>query len=92
MTETITADKEMNREQRNREAYRLTKVTGREIDFRTVDCDCDEWKCCAKCGGSGAYHEAFFLSCNHRVFDGDDLECAGGCAERERRRSEEAAA
>ena len=88
---TITADTKWNREQRNREAYRLTKLTGREIDFRAVECDCDEWKFCSRCGGSGGYHEAFFLSCNHRVFDGDELDCiAADCAERERR-SEEAA-
>lgn len=81
MTETITADKTWNREARNREAYRLTKLTGREIDWRTVECDCNEWPMCSKCSGAGAYHEAFYLSCNHPVIDGPDEQCdEGGCA------------
>ena len=74
-----------NKAERNREALRLSKLTGRAIDWRSADCDCDEWVFCSRCDGRGGYHEAFFLSCSHRVFDADDLEC-DGCAEREAKR------
>lgn len=89
---TITADERMDRAARNLEAQRLSNLTGRATDWRTVDCSrCDENPHCDKCSGLGAYHEAYFLSCNHRVFDGDDLDCVeAGCAERETRKAEAA--
>jgi hypothetical protein len=87
----ITADKTMNRDERNLEAQRLSNLTERAIDWRTIDCRCDGNPFCDKCSGQGAYHEAFYLSCNHPVIDGADLECeAGGCAEREARKAEAA--
>jgi hypothetical protein len=41
---SITADRAMDREARNLEAQRLSDLTGRAIDWRTVDCRCDELK------------------------------------------------
>jgi len=87
----ITADKGMKRAARNLEAQRLSRLTGRDVDFRATECSCDENPYCGKCAGQGAYHEAFYLSCDHAVCDGPDLECeASGCTERERRRAEAA--
>jgi hypothetical protein len=89
--ETVIADKTVDRAARNLEAQRLSNLTGRAIDWRTVDCRCDESRFCDRCSGLGAYHEAFYLSCNHPVIDGADLECeASGCAEREARKAEAA--
>jgi hypothetical protein len=88
---SIIADKTMDRAPRNLEAQRLSNLTGRAIDWRTVDCRCDENPFCDRCSGLGAYHEAFYLSCNHPVIDGADLECeVAGCAEREARKAEAA--
>jgi hypothetical protein len=88
---TVIADKTMDRAARNLEAQRLGNLTGRAIDWRTVDCRCDESPFCNVCSGLGAYHEAFYLSCDHPVIDGVDLECeAGRCAEREARKAEAA--
>lgn len=73
-----------NRSERDKEAKRLSELTGREVDWRPRECPCDEWKCCSKCDGTGGFFEAFFLSCNHRVFESDDLDCVENfCAERE---------
>lgn len=78
----------LTRSERMEENERLKKLTGREVDFRTVECPCDYWKYCDKCSGGGAYHEPFYLFCNHPVVDGPDLECEeADCAERERRRT-----
>jgi len=90
-TQSVIADKGMNRAARMVEAQRLSELTGRAIDWRTVDCECDEWIFCDKCSGLGAYHEAYFLSCNHAVQDGVDELCRdAGCAEREARKAEAA--
>jgi len=87
----VIADKGMDRDARAVEAQRLSDLTGRDVDWRTVDCSCDESPFCDKCSGLGAYHEAFYLSCNHVVCDGPDLECElDGCAEREARKAEAA--
>jgi hypothetical protein len=70
-----------------REASRLTKMTGREIDARTVDCECDYYPHCYMCSGSGCYFELFYLSCGHAVQDDDrdETECVeADCAEREK--------
>ena len=76
-----------NRLERDKEAKRLSELTGREVNWRAAECTCDEWIFCSKCDGRGGYHEAYFLFCNHRAFDGDDLDCiAGNCAEREAKR------
>jgi hypothetical protein len=88
---SIIADRTMDRAARTLEAQRLSQLTGRAIDWRTIDCRCDENPFCDKCSGLGAYHEAFYLSCNHPVIDGADLECeAGRCSEREARKAEAA--
>ena len=74
-----------------REAYRLTKMTGREIDARTVECDCDFWKFCANCSGNGCFFQLYYLFCSHPVKDDDhdEAECIESfCAERERARSQ----
>lgn len=90
-TETVIADKGMNRAARSLEAQRLSKLTGRVVDFRTIDCRCDENPYCNKCKGQGSYHEAYFLSCNHSVMDGADEACdLDRCAEREARKAEAA--
>lgn len=90
-TNTVIADKGMNRAARDAEAQRLSNVTGRAIDWRTIECPCDEWAFCDKCSGRGAYHEAYFLTCNHPVMNGADVQCdLGGCAEREARKAEAA--
>lgn len=70
-----------------REAARLTKMHGREIDTRTVECECDYFPHCYMCGGNGCYFELFYLFCNHAVADDDrdETECIeADCAERER--------
>lgn len=90
-TETVIADIRTTRAARNLEAQRLSKLTGRAIDYRTIDCPCDYWAYCDKCSGQGAYFEYFYISCNHPVIDGVDVECAvSGCAEREARKAEAA--
>jgi hypothetical protein len=69
------------------EASRLTKMTGREMDARTVDCECDAWPYCYLCAGNGAYQELVYLFCNHPVRDDDhdELECLENfCSEREK--------
>jgi hypothetical protein len=90
-TQSVIADKGMNRAERIVEAQRLSNLTGRTIDWRTVDCRCDESPYSDKCSGQGAYHEAFYLNCNHRLYDGDDLDCIEPqCAEREARKAKAA--
>lgn len=87
----VIADKGMNRAARNAEAQRLSEQTERDVDWRTMDCNCDESPYCDKCSGQGSYHEAYFLSCNHSVMDGADVQCeTNGCAEREARKAEAA--
>ena len=83
--------KYVKRSEALREAYRLTKMTGREIDARTVECDCDGWDYCPTCAGNGCYSELYYLFCNHAVKDDDhdEAECIESfCAERERVRNQ----
>lgn len=74
----------MTRSEAKEEAKRLTNLVAREIDFRTKECDCDEWPYCETCAGSGVYYEFFYVLCDHVVQDGPDEECIENfCAERE---------
>lgn len=83
----------MTRTEAKQEAIRLTKQVGREIDLRSVDCDCDFWPYCGRCNGSGTWYEFFYVSCSHTVQDGEDEECEiNFCAEQEKVRKEMEAA
>lgn len=84
----------MTRTEAKQEAQRLTKLVGRDIDFRTIDCNCDFSRFCDDCGGSGTYYEFFYTFCDHKVEEDDrNGECYDNfCAEREQvRRTTEAA-
>lgn len=67
------------------EARRLTKVLGRDVEAKAINCDCDYSRDCFICGGSGIWYDLVFAFCDHSVGDGEQVECeAGGCSERER--------
>lgn len=78
----------MTRAERLEESERLKKLTGREIEFRSVECGCDEWKYCPICGGNGSYFIPVYVFCNHPLLDDDRNEACreADCAERERLR------
>ena len=70
--------------QAQEDARRLTKVTGRNVEVATVNCDCDYHKNCGKCGGEGLYYELRYAFCSHEVQDGPDITCEeNDCAHRE---------
>ena len=65
----------INWNEAHEEARRLTKVRGRDVEPKSVNCDCDYSKQCFYCGGEGLYYQLVFASCGHVVPDGDDEEC-----------------
>jgi len=68
------------------ECERLKALTGREMEPRSVDCECDEWPSCYLCAGAGRYLKLYYVFCSHLVTD-DDLECIeNDCAQEERLR------
>lgn len=67
------------------EAERMKKVTGREVEVKAVNCECDYSKLCYLCAGSGTFYELVYAFCDHVVSDGPDLECEeNDCEVRER--------
>lgn len=67
------------------EARRLTRVHGRDVEPKHVNCECDYSKTCYMCGGQGYFYELVFADCDHKVGDGELIEChADGCLDRKR--------
>ena len=70
------------------EARRLTKVRGRDVEAKAIDCTCDYSAECFYCAASGTYYVLVFAFCNHLVGDCDDVQCdANDCARKEREAS-----
>lgn len=68
------------------EADRLSRVTRRNVEVTSINCDCDYSKRCGKCAGEGVYYELVYGFCDHAVKDDDrdEFECReSDCAERE---------
>lgn len=69
------------------EAERLSRVTNRNVEVTSINCDCNYSRNCGRCAGEGLYYELVYGFCDHRVKDDDrdELECRDrDCAERER--------
>lgn len=65
------------------DARRLTKITGREVVAKLINCNCDYNRNCGTCYGQGYTFSLVYDSCDHVVQDGDDLACIeGDCVHR----------
>jgi len=66
------------------EAERLSRMLKRDVEPAPVNCDCDYFKGCYVCAGSGTYYELRYAFCDHIVHDGNDDECdEADCEHRE---------
>lgn len=73
------------------EAKQLTKNLRRDVEVKSVNCDCDYSRDCGKCAASGIYYELVFSFCGHPVANDDRCEACfeNFCAEREQAQSED---
>lgn len=56
------------------EAKQLTKNLRRDVEVKSVNCDCDYSRLCYRCAGQGIYYELVFSFCGHPVADDDRCE------------------
>lgn len=73
----------INWNEAHEESRRLTKVHGRDVEPKAINCDCDYSKQCFYCGGEGLYYQLVFSSCGHAVQDNDDECVEADCEHRE---------
>lgn len=67
-------DTTINFSEAQEDARRLTKVTGRDVEVKSITCRDFDKNC--ECGGQGLVYGLVYGFCGHEVQDGDDLECA----------------